>query len=134
MTARLSSMIELVQQRWGNDCVVAALAMALGRSYEDVFAAVRSRVIWSPGDGPGVPVLEAVEACGVRAGIAQGWPEETVPTSPSLIVVASQITDGGRHAVVFADGKIYDPAKHDKLCDLAHAQRTTSWRYFGFWS
>ena len=58
---------EFVQQRQGNDCEIAAIATAIGRSYEDVVSALGLKGGMPPGS-PGLDIHDTIYAL-----LTLGW-------------------------------------------------------------
>lgn len=96
--------LRMVPQRFNGDCAICALAMYLGRAYEDVLAAAGARSRRPHHAGLFRRQITATaKALGTPLIAARSWDLET--TSGILHLEHR----AGAHVVVLAEGLIFDP-------------------------
>lgn len=100
--------LRMVPQRFGGDCAICALAMYLGRAYEDVLAAAvwaqRSRT--RPPQHAGLyrrQITATAKALGAPLVAARTW---DLDTTTGILHLEHR---AGAHVVVLAEGLIFDP-------------------------
>lgn len=113
-----------IDQRGSNDCGIAALAMLLGISYQEVHQAVLDTCV-SPFNGMPYSLASAsVQALGERLINTRVTPESrqdcaaALIGTPCVLVVPAKdpAPDGSQewHAVFWSGGEVYDPSPHRK--------------------
>jgi hypothetical protein len=102
--------VELILQRVKGDCGIAALAMFLGKSYEDVFAAAITKRFPRPHvGGMYTRQLQAVaKKFGCRLVLKRAWDEETACGLLTIEKVNKQPEDFAQHLVLLKFGLIFD--------------------------
>lgn len=117
-------MTALIEQRGGSDCVIAAIAMALGRPYEDVLEAAADEFDPAKGCRNEQKVLERL---GLRYTFENGEPVGDIVCRrkdwclspdfyramiwgrPALVTVPSLNIPGGHHMVFYDGHQVPDP-------------------------
>lgn len=92
----------LIQQRHSYDCTVAALAMFLGKTYEEAEA-----ILGHP--TAGMPLNETYR-CLLELGEDVQYRQGVKPTKPAMVVVFSKNQPGKLHMIYFDGEKVWDPS------------------------
>lgn len=103
-------MVGLVLQRGVADCGIAALAMYLGLSYEDVFAAVVTKAKPKPHQGGMTCRQVQSAACrfGVRLLLRRSWDLETSCGLLTVDKIEPKPDEFSQHLVLLRFGLIFD--------------------------
>lgn len=103
--------VETVKQRGKADCCIAALAMLLGRTYEDVLAAAITKKHPQP-HATGMYTLRQLQATARRLGIAlhlrRTWDFETSTGLMTMEKIDPTTADFAQHVVLLKFGLIFD--------------------------
>jgi peptidase C39-like protein len=102
--------VELILQRGKGDCGIAALAMLLGRSYEDVFAVAITKSLRNPHQtGMYTRQLQAAaKRLGSKLRLKRTWDIESSVGLLTVEKVNRQADDFAQHLVLLKFGLIFD--------------------------
>jgi len=99
--------MQLIYQRFNNDCVISTVAMMLGLSYDDVFFP-QVEAGFVPDNDTGLNVIDVMRRIGYEAEWCEGG-DRLMQDDPIIVLVDSHIEPGEFHAVFVLKGVIYDP-------------------------
>lgn len=102
--------VNLQIQRGRGDCGIAALAMLLGRSYEDVFAAAVTRKYRNPHESGmySAQIVKAAKRLGTTLTLRRTWDLESSCGLLTVDKINKQPDDYPQHLVLLKFGLIFD--------------------------
>lgn len=117
-------MTKLVTQKTGSDCVLAAIAMAVGKSYDEAWTAEDTDAVTEcRGINDYTPWM-ARQGLQEYVDYKQVWTHDNATLSAMLwgrraiLAVASLNIDGGWHAVYWDGERLYDPSNKNTFTYL----------------
>lgn len=99
--------MNIIKQRFNNDCVIACVAMIAGVTYDEVFFRAVERG-FVPDNGEGLQIWQTLEHMGFDCDWCDGGHGLFEPVA-RIVSVYSQTRDDLLHAVVVKAGHVFDP-------------------------